>query len=270
MLLRILADISNRRRLGPVASRWKGEKTCVCPVCQATARILDSVDFNKSCEGSKVHLPRSKMRVDYYYCQSCGFCHAPALYRWGIDEFKSRIYNADYALVDPEFVETRPLGNADQLEKAFGHHKHALSHLDYGGGDGRLSRRLREFGWRSSSYDPIIDGVVDVEGLGRHDLVTAFEVFEHVPDMDALVSTLARVTKTKGLVLFTTLLSDGHIDPSGKLDWWYAAPRNGHVSLYSSESLSILMRKHGFRFRSLSTTTHLAYFEWPDWAPRFA
>ena len=39
-----------------------------------------------------------------------------------------------------------------------------------------------------------------------------------------------------GIILISTLLQPGDIDSQG-LAWWYAAPRNAHVSLYSSASL---------------------------------
>jgi hypothetical protein len=33
--------------------------------------------------------------------------------------------------------------------------------------------------------------------------------------------------------MFSTLLSDGNIKLGQKLTWWYASPRNGHISLFS-------------------------------------
>jgi hypothetical protein len=40
-------------------------------------------------------------------------------------------------------------------------------------------------------------------------------------------------------VLFSTLLSDGEIVRGRPLRWWYAAPRNGHISLFSAQSLRL-------------------------------
>ena len=72
---------------------------------------------------------------------------------------------------------------------------------------------------------------------GSFDLVTAFEVFEHVPDIDILFTDLQSLVKAEGLILFSTLLSDGEIGRDRPLSWWYASPRNGHISLFSAQSL---------------------------------
>lgn len=270
MLLNILSSVLNRRQYGPTRARWWREKTCVCPICEHQAHILDAVDFNKSCEGEKVSLPHAGHSVEYFYCPSCGFCFAPGMYIWSIEDFKSKVYNADYALIDPEYVELRPTRFADMIDQLFGAQKNRLAHLDYGGGNGRLSEVLRERGWRTLSYDPLIDASVGVHSLGRFELVTVFEVFEHVPDMHALMANLDAVLAPNGLIFLSTLLSDHAINPHGPLDWWYAAPRNGHVSLYSTLSLDMLFGQHGFKWRSLTPDKHVAYRAWPDWASAIA
>ena len=73
--------------------------------------------------------------------------------------------------------------------EGFGDWGKELRHLDYGGGRGLLSDLLREKGWRSESYDPFVDRSVSLQDLGPFDLVTAYEVFEHVPDVRRLVAT---------------------------------------------------------------------------------
>jgi len=67
------------------------------------------------------------------------------------------------------------------------------------------------------------------------------------------------------LVLFSTRARDGSILPSGRDNWWYAAPRNGHISLFSTKSL-LLADKYGLGFRSFSETTHCFYSKLPSWA----
>lgn len=270
ILLNTLSTLLNRRRFGPALARWRRDKTCACPICEHVAHILDALDFNKSCEGDKVPLPRAGHEVEYFYCPSCGFCFAPSMYEWSIEEFKSKVYNADYARVDPEYTESRPLLFAGMVDQLFGAHKRRLTHIDYGGGNGRLSEVLRERGWKTCSYDPLLDEATDIHALGQFDLVTAFEVFEHVPDMHHMAENLDALLATNGLILFSTLLSDHAIDQNGRLEWWYAAPRNGHVSLYSTTSLDLLFSKHGFKWRSVTPDKHVAYKTWPDWAAAIA
>jgi 2-polyprenyl-6-hydroxyphenyl methylase/3-demethylubiquinone-9 3-methyltransferase len=71
-----------------------------------------------------------------------------------------------------------------------------------------------------------------------------------------------------GLILFSTLLQPLDIDRLG-LDWWYAGPRNGHVSLYSRMSLERLTRPLGLTFRSFNEGTHVAYRGIPEFARHF-
>ena len=104
------------------------------------------------------------------------------------------------------------------------------------------------------------------DSLGAFDLITAYEVFEHVPDVDALMATIASLLQPGGMVLFTTLLSDGQISADQRLTWWYAAPRNGHISLFSRRSLGLLTAKHGFQFGSFSDGFHALWRTPPVWA----
>ncbi len=183
---------------------------------------------------------------------------------WPVDKFEARIYNHDYAAVDPDYKAVRPTGNAEMVDQTFGAAK--LRHIDYGGGSGLLSQLLAAKSWDSQSYDPFVNKDVDVRSLGEFDLVTAFEVFEHVPDIDALFQDLRSLMKPDGMILFSTLLSDGEIARGRPLSWWYAAPRNGHISLFSSQSMQMCLRRYGFSSASASANLHTAFRQIPLWA----
>jgi 2-polyprenyl-3-methyl-5-hydroxy-6-metoxy-1,4-benzoquinol methylase len=102
--------------------------------------------------------------------------------------------------------------------------------------------------------------------LGKFDLITAFEVFEHVPDVDMLMSDLRALLAPGGIVLFSTLLSDGQILQNRRLDWWYASPRNGHISLFSRASLVLLAKRHGYTYGDMNYLFHFLWTTIPDWA----
>lgn len=238
-----------------------------CPVCSAPTAALDVVDFNKSAIEAEGHfLPLSGEPIYYFLCDGCGFCFAPAICAWPVQKFKDWIYNDGYAEVDPDYLEVRPRANAALLEQAFGEQRDQIRHLDYGGGNGALSAELRRLGWNSESYDPFQDAGVDLASLGRFDLITSYEVFEHVPDPNALMDTLHDLLKPVGLILFSTLVSDGQVQAKQRLNWWYAAPRNGHISLYSSASLQHLAEQRGFFVASFSAAYHVMAKEIPAWA----
>jgi SAM-dependent methyltransferase len=238
-----------------------------CPVCGGICALLDVVDLNKSCEEANgVFLPLSGVPVYYAQCCGCGFCFAPGLWLWTMREFEENIYNADYVNADPHYAEARPTASAADLVSLFGAQATAIRHLDYGGGHGMLSRLLGEAGWSSMSYDPFVDKTLDLSAIGRFDLITAYEVFEHVPDVGRLMADLTSLLAPDGMVLFSTMLSDGHIAPRQRLDWWYAAPRNGHISLYSRASLELLAAKNGLNLGSFSDVFHVFFKTVPAWA----
>jgi SAM-dependent methyltransferase len=239
----------------------------VCPVCRGAVSLLDVVDFNKTCEEFRGrYFDLAGVPVYYALCGSCGFCFAPELCAWPPEEFAARIYNDEYVVVDPDCVETRPRANAASLVRMFRNLPASIRHLDYGGGNGLLAKVLREAGWDSVSYDPLADKDVKAEHLGKFDLITAFEVFEHVPDVQGLMSDLRLLLSPGGVVLFSTLLSDGDIQPNRRLTWWYASPRNGHISLFSKRSLALLAKNSGWNFGSFSRGSHAFFTSVPSWA----
>ena len=263
MVFSVLGEIARtalRRATG-------GSDTSPCPVCTGDARILGEVNFNKSCEGrDDIPLPKSNAMIRYYVCSGCGFCFAPEFRKWSDRKFKARIYNDDYVLVDPEYVATRPEGTAKFIGDVFGPVRERITHLDYGGGNGLMSQRLRAGGWQSSSYDHFANGPGQLAQLSTYDLVTAFEVFEHVVDPLQLMASLSKLTHAQSLIVFSTLLSEGHIACDKGLDWWYLAPRNGHISLFSEKSLTHLLGAYGYRVHHVNDGLHLAFRELPAWS----
>jgi SAM-dependent methyltransferase len=229
------------------------QKVKTCPVCCSDCVLLGRVDFNRPCLQLIEWTPSGTL-VDYFSCLSCGFCYAPLMYGWSLEDFKERVYNDDYIKFDPDYRFARPADNASMMTRlAPSFNK---KHLDYGGGSGVLSRILAAGGWNSVSYDPFVDAKLPTETF---DLVTAFEVFEHVPDIKSLFGTLYSLLVPGGTVVFSTLLSDGNLDRNVEcsVEWWYLSPRNGHISLFSKKSLEYAAQKWGFQFTSFSCGMHM-------------
>lgn len=233
-----------------------------CPVCHGPAAWLDVVDFNKSClEANGQRLPMSGEAVYYARCPTaaeggtgCGFTFAPAMLGWAEAEFRERVYNDDYSAVDPDAETRRPDVNANWLLGVFpgfaaAGQRGEAKHLDYGGGAGRLSERLRQAGWASESQDPFFGSasapLATADTPTRYDLITAFEVFEHATNPRELALTLAKLLAPNGVIIISTLLSDGQVRLGERLSWWYAAPRNGHIALHSAHSLRHVLRGVG-------------------------
>jgi SAM-dependent methyltransferase len=241
-----------------------------CPICGGDSFFLDVVDFNKSCEENRgYYLPMSGVPIYYSLCTVCGFCFTPEIYTWDVQDFATKIYNSDYIKVDPDYIDARPRSMVQFLVGLLGNKSSDIKHLDYGGGDGLLSKLLSESGWESTSYDPFVNKDINLESLGKFDFITAFEVFEHVPDVKKLIADLSSLLADDGIVFFSTLLSDGNIKAETRITWWYASPRNGHISLFSQKSLQLLCTQENFQVGSFSAGFHAIWKKVPQWASHF-
>lgn len=264
VLLKFLIGSFSRNNTRDDASEMD-TKIIPCPVCKRNTHYLDSVDLNKSCEEVRgVKLKNSGLLIKYFLCENCGFCFAPEIAKWDFATFEKHIYNDGYKQIDPDYEAVRPLANAALLNKTFQGSK--IRHLDYGGGSGLLSDTLKIKSWDSFSYDPFVNRTTKIGDLGQFDLITAFEVFEHVPDISSLFSDLQQLVRPNGVILFSTLMSDGEIAPGKPLTWWYASPRNGHISLFSKASMQYCIQQQGFNFVSFNPGFHAAFRQVPSWA----
>ena len=238
-----------------------------CPICNGQVVLLDVVDFNKSCEENRgKFLPLSGIPIYYTQCSNCFFTFAPEFAKWSENDFLEKIYNDEYIGIDPDYLEARPQANFGVLQQTFGESKKIIRHLDYGGGNGLLTQRLQQDGWDSKTYDPFPTSSTRLKDLGKFNLITAFEVFEHVPDVNVLIKNLTEVMSNDCLILFSTLVLDGSIKTNSRITWWYASPRNGHISLFSTKSLGILGSKYKLNFGSFNSGFHCFYKQVPNWA----
>jgi len=235
-----------------------------CKICGGPSPLYGVVDFHKSCiEAQGKRLAISGCPVYYQRCRRCGFAFTTAFDAWDFAAYRRYIYNGDYLVVDPDYTELRPAGNAKLIAGTFGDFKASMRILDYGGGEGLLAARLREEGFSAATYDPFSS--FDKMPEEKFDLVTCFEVMEHVPLPKATAAVMAGLLKPQGIVLFSTLVQPATFDQIG-LNWWYASPRNGHISLYSKQALTLLFQAHGMTVCSFTDVLHLAFAEIPPFA----
>jgi hypothetical protein len=232
-----------------------------CKICNGRSRLFDYVDFNKSCRDGRYPFGLSGERVAYHRCESCGFTQTNYFDDWTATDWSSRIYNDEYVVVDPCYVERRPLQSRQMVRSLFS--KRATIGLDYGAGSGLMARTLRDEGWVFDACEPYGDSNMDAANVGRYNVCTSIEVFEHTIDPAAeLQRILGLCSKEKLMVVIGTNISDLEIDDDRRLGWWYAAPRNGHISLFSRKSLQILANQADLDFASFGASTHFLSRGW--------
>jgi SAM-dependent methyltransferase len=243
-------------------------KLAQCKCCGAEAVRYGVVDFHKNCEHYRFNaLDVSGIPIYYHRCPVCGFIFTTAFDQFTNEDFERFIYNEQYPLIDPDYKEARPRGNAGLLCNLFPIDKPRRM-LDYGGGSGLLAEALRTVGFpRVDTYDPFVPHF-STKPSDRFDCVVCFEVVEHSTDPASLFADVNNALDDSGIILFSTLLQPADIDQQG-LNWWYAAPRNAHVSLYTKTSLYNIGQRFGFHLGSFTESYHVFFREVPDFARHF-
>jgi hypothetical protein len=194
-----------------------------------------------------------KHDVRYFRCINCGFIFTedPS---WLEEAYSEAITGSDVGLV------TRNIQLAQiarlVISCFFGKKGRFL---DYAGGSGLLVRLMRDSGldfyWHDKYCRNIFarqfEGLVD--GKGTFELLTAFEVFEHLVDP---LTELKKMLSLSRNVLFTTQLIPAVCPKPG--EWWYYGPEHGqHISFYSMKSLKIAAMRLGVNFYSNGSSMHL-------------
>jgi len=245
-------------RLRPV------ETVTPCKCCGTAAALYGVVDFTKSCEeGRGKILPLSGVPVYYHRCPACGFIFTIAFDDFSPEDFARHVYNDEYILVDPDYTRVRPEANARSIAGAFKGAR-SLRILDYGGGTGVLAEGLRAAGFQDvQTYDPFVPRFAD-RAEGPFDMVVSFEVVEHSTDPRNTFDELTSLTGDDGLLLFSTLVQPPVVEKI-RVAWWYVAPRNGHVSIYTRKAIASLLPK-GMKLASLNDNIHIAFRTLPAFA----
>jgi len=128
-------------------------------------------------------------------------------------------------------------------------------YIDWGGGYGVFTRIMRDKGydfyWKDIYCENIFAKHFSYECGQRYELLTAFEVFEHLLDPVTEIEEMLSYSRN---LFFTTLLIPANLSR----DWWYLAPETGqHIAFYTPAALTVIAKRLGLQFLSDGVGNHL-------------
>lgn len=231
----------------------------ICKICSSKdIQSLGSIDFGRI---NNPHNPfpfgKTGIKINYLICNNCNFIFTSDMDDKDDMFFKDEIYNKDYyEYVDPDYKSKR----SDQITPFLLSFSRFLSSslflnlnseftiLDYGSGNNKLFKNFKNHGIEIDNFDPYDNCESNNQSSEKkYDLIFAIEVFEHEIRPKFLIDNLNNLIKDNGIILFSTKLSK-----QKNINWNYIAPRNGHVSIYSSKSLNFLASQNGLNYYKLA------------------
>ena len=126
--------------------------------------------------------------------------------------------------------------------------KKDISHLDYGGGDGKFSKYLNSYSTISSRYyDPYFNYLDSMELNDKSfNAITLWHVLEHAYDLDILFKDIERLLSNSGK-LFIAVPNINAIERKYFNNHWAAYDLPRHLYHFSSESLEKLLIDKGYK-----------------------
>ncbi len=194
-----------------------------------------------------------KYDVAYYQCNQCEFIQTENPY-WLNEAYQNAISNLDLGLI------YRNLNNEKIVSKFINKTLNPSSKfIDYGGGYGMFVRIMRDKGFDYYRQDYYCENlfakffdVTDLPENTKFELLSAFEVFEHIENPKLEIEKMLKFSDT---IIFSTEIQP-HSNPNTN-NWWYFIPETGqHISLYSKKSLEVLAKSMGLNYYG-TTTIHV-------------
>lgn len=192
-----------------------------CKICNSTAELkFKAVVLNK-------------YTVGYFQCSNCGFLQTENPY-WLEEAYSNPINTSDTGILDRNITFSKMLAVLIYVN-----FNKAAKFLDYAGGYGIFTRLMRDIGFNFYWHDPYTQNLLakgfeaDIKSDYRYELITAFEVFEHLTNPKEEIEKMLRLADT--IVFSTELLP---IDAPDPVNWWYYGFNHGqHISFYSEKTL---------------------------------
>ena len=197
----------------------------------------------------------NKYDVKYFKCEETGFIQTEEAY-WLEEAYSSAITKLDIGLLSRnEYLRDKAIPIIENFFDPKG------VFLDYAGGYGVFTRMMRDKGYNFYHTDKYCTNLFaesfsleDTNQKDNFDMVTLFEVLEHLSDPINEIQTILNLGKN---LLFTTELQPS-VELASVDDWWYFVPETGqHIAFYTVESLQYIADKFGYYFYTNGMNLHL-------------
>ena len=211
-----------------------------CIVCDSKITYLFNADILK------------KYSVKYFFCSNCGHIQTEKPY-WLDEAYNNPINDSDTGILQRNLNYSNRL--APLLWKEFGKRG---KYLDWAGGYGVFVRLMRDIGfdfsWSDSYTANIFAKNFEPSENDKFDLITCFEVFEHlyspIQELESLL------TKAENILISTELFDDNNIPNED--EWYYYNAKHGqHISFYSYKTLTYVAERYGMHLITNRRDLHL-------------
>ncbi len=212
-----------------------------CKICDQPTHIIGSGDMLG-------HSP-----TEFMQCTRCSFVQTgPAV--WLNEAYRSAITSSDLGLVKRNLTFANVCSVLIPILFPTSHR-----FVDYGGGYGLFVRLMRDAGFDFFRYDPICQNLfaqgldVELPAVPAFDLVTAFEVFEHLIDPLHEITTMLKF----GYSIFFSTELIAATAPSPQVWPYYGLDHGQHIAFYSMQTLQVIAEKFGLRLYTNGQSIHL-------------